>query len=258
MAYVVNAGVRVYYEVRGEGPAVLLHCGGADDLGSWVDAGYIHGLEGFECVLIDPRGHGHSDKPLGLEEHRIERYVDDVVAIIDGLRLPRVAFWGMSDGAVVGFALTARHPERVAGLIAHEGRPGPESADDYAGRVKAAGEIRVRGLDEFLDEFERREGVAYPDWMRSRLHRADGEMLALELEAWAGWKGVWDSLPNFRTPTLILVREANIGWAERAAALIPSAAVATLPGGHIGTFLRSDLALAHARPFLFRLEFGNS
>jgi pimeloyl-ACP methyl ester carboxylesterase len=68
----------------------------------WRDGGYVQGLAGFQRILFDHRGHGRSDTPETLEDYRMERYVGDVVALLDALDISQAAFWGYSDGAQVG------------------------------------------------------------------------------------------------------------------------------------------------------------
>jgi len=81
----------------------------------------------------------------------------------------------------------------------------------------------------------------------------DPEAFACEVLAWEEWHGPWGLLPHIACPTLLLVgeREDPEGVTVRAAALMPSARCVTLPGlDHITAYERSDLALAHAVPFL--------
>ena len=110
MPFITNTGVKLYYEIEGQGSPIILHTGGGGDGSMWRDGGYVRGLAGFQCVLFDHRGHGRSDKPTQLEDYAMERYVADVVCLLDSLALERAAFGGYSDGAMVGYALAATHP----------------------------------------------------------------------------------------------------------------------------------------------------
>lgn len=112
-----SGGVSIHYEVEGDGPPIVLHTGAGGDLEMWRQAGYVGGLSGMQVVLMDHRGHGRSGRPKELAEHRIDRYVDDVVAVADVLGLTRFSFLGYSDGTAVGCALAARHPDRVDAVI---------------------------------------------------------------------------------------------------------------------------------------------
>ena len=83
MPTVDSSGIRIHYSVEGDGPALVLHSGVAGDMRVWRDAGYLDGLAGMTIVTVDPRGHGLSDRPLGLDAHRIEHYVTDVLRVLD-------------------------------------------------------------------------------------------------------------------------------------------------------------------------------
>jgi pimeloyl-ACP methyl ester carboxylesterase len=253
--YVSNARVRLYFELAGAGFPVVLHTGGAGDSMMWQYAGYVDGLAGFQCLLLDHRGHGFSDRPHALEDHRMEDYVADVVALLDALELPQVAFWGYSAGAQVGYALAADHPERVAGLIA-SGAIGPADRSypaEQKGNSELARQVREQGMEALEQALEAGEDRALPDWLCWQFSETEPEMLALHLLAWNDWRGPWSLLERVTAPTLMLVgeREDPAGDTRRAAALMRNARCVTLPGlGHVGAFLHSDLALPHATALL--------
>jgi pimeloyl-ACP methyl ester carboxylesterase len=80
-----------------------------------------------------------------------------------------------------------------------------------------------------------------------------GVKLYYEIE----WQSPWRLLRQMRCPALPLVgeREDPAGNTARAAALMPNARCVTLPElDHITAYERSDLALAHAVPFLRSLR----
>src|ERR1700694_3648083 len=57
-------GVRLHYELEGEGPPLLLHLGAGCDSDLWRAAGYIEPLaKKFQCILLDHRGQGASNRP---------------------------------------------------------------------------------------------------------------------------------------------------------------------------------------------------
>jgi alpha/beta hydrolase fold len=91
-------GVRLHYEIAGDGPPLILHLGAGCDSQLWGAAGYLEPLErSYRCVLFDHRGHGQCDRPRGAEANHVNRYVADVVALLDQLGVERAAFWGYSN-----------------------------------------------------------------------------------------------------------------------------------------------------------------
>jgi pimeloyl-ACP methyl ester carboxylesterase len=111
-------GARLHYEVRGNGPLVLV-------LGSPMPAAdftpLAHALAGDHTVVTyDPRGLSHSTIDNPHQDATPELRADDVAALIDALGADRADVFGSSGGAVTGLALVTRHPEKVGTLIAHE------------------------------------------------------------------------------------------------------------------------------------------
>ena len=59
-----NNGLRIYYEVEGDGPPLVLAHGFTTSLEGWRTNGYAEALSpSFQLVMFDARGHGRSDKP---------------------------------------------------------------------------------------------------------------------------------------------------------------------------------------------------
>jgi pimeloyl-ACP methyl ester carboxylesterase len=247
-----GSGVRIHYEVVGDGPPLVLHTGLLGDSRMWRDAGYVEALHGFRLVLVDHRGHGRSDRPAGLDAHRIERYAADVVAVLDALSIERAAFLGYSDGARVGYVLAAADPMRVAALVAL-GVPGLHDAGERRELAELAALVRASGTGGLVDELERDE-APLPAWLRAHFLETDAEMAALELEAWARhWEGPWPLFETIEAPTLIVVGEGEDpdGQAERAVRAMRDGRHVVLPGvGHLGAFLRPDLVGPPVRDFL--------
>lgn len=59
-----SQGVRIHYQLEGEGPPVVLQHGFTDSLESWYELGYVDALKtDYKLILVDARGHGASEKP---------------------------------------------------------------------------------------------------------------------------------------------------------------------------------------------------
>ncbi|MDH6196875.1 pimeloyl-ACP methyl ester carboxylesterase [Mycobacterium frederiksbergense] len=111
-------GARLHYEVRGEGPVLLI-------LGAPMAAAEFaplaHALAGDHTVVTaDPRGVAGSTVDDATQDSTPELRADDAAAILDDLGAASADVFGSSGGAVTGLALVARHPDRVRTLVAHE------------------------------------------------------------------------------------------------------------------------------------------
>ena len=212
----------------------------------WRMAGYTDGLSATRLILMDHRGHGRSDRPAGVEAHRIDRYVGDVVSVLDAAGAERVVFAGYSDGANVGYAFAARHPERLAGVIGIGAVGGGD--EPMSQRADDASQVRDGGMGELMQALREQE-ADIPDWF------------ALELEGLSTWGGPWSEFSRIDAPTLIIAGELEEGasgiaarHASEAAALMPNGRSVVLPGlGHVAAFVRSDLVLPHIASFVREL-----
>jgi pimeloyl-ACP methyl ester carboxylesterase len=108
-------GISIYYAVYGEGsPVILLHGGlaNADYWGYQIRALMLH----HTVIVMDSRGHGRStrdSRPYGYD-----LMADDVVSLMDVLKMPKADIVGWSDGATVSLNLAIRHPDRVSRIFA--------------------------------------------------------------------------------------------------------------------------------------------
>jgi pimeloyl-ACP methyl ester carboxylesterase len=257
MPYVTNANARLYYEVEGAGPAIFMHTGGGGDGQMYRDAGYVAGLDGHQRILFDQREHGKSDLPERVEDYRMERYVADVIAVLDELDVRRAAFWGYSHGALVGVAVATAYSERIAGLIL-TGAMDETDCDDPQEREWArnlANDLRTKGMQSVVDWFEPASPLT--PWFKKAMLDTPVEGMAREVEAWMVWHGPGSLWSHIQCPTLLLDGELEDGDGYNAgvAAKIPNARSVTFPGlNHASAYERADLSLPHAREILRRLR----
>jgi len=109
-------GLRINYDVQGEGEALLLIPYTSADHACYAFQLQAY-TEYFSCVAIDLPGSGESDKPAG--PYSTEGYADQVAAFLGALDIERAHVAGVSLGAGVGMHLAARHPDRVRSLSLH-------------------------------------------------------------------------------------------------------------------------------------------
>jgi pimeloyl-ACP methyl ester carboxylesterase len=111
-------GGRVYYEVRGSGPLLLVIGQPMTSAGFGPLADVL--ADDHTVVTYDPHGVGEStvDDPSLAVTPEIE--ADDLAQIVDALNGERADVFGSSGGAVAALAFAARHPDKVGTVIAHE------------------------------------------------------------------------------------------------------------------------------------------
>lgn len=129
-------GGKLYYEVRGAGPVLLMMPGGPADATTFR-AIEDRLAERYTVVTYDPRGLSHST-PLDPEDdpRMVEIFAADVHRLLRTLGEGQANVFGSSGGAVIGLELVARHPDQVRTLVSHE-PPSPTFLPDSA-TVRAA------------------------------------------------------------------------------------------------------------------------
>ena len=112
---IVN-GTEIFFGQFGrEGVPLLLLHGGLANSNYWGHQ--IERLAGdFAVTVMDTRGHGRS--PVTSNNFSYAVFAEDVVGLMDELRIPSAGIVGWSDGAVTGLQLAITHPERVTKLFA--------------------------------------------------------------------------------------------------------------------------------------------
>lgn len=112
-------GAKIYYEVQGSGPVLLIIAGGPQDAGVFADLSR-HLADRYTVVAYDPRGNSRSTFDGAPEALSLDVQGDDAAALIDALGKGPAYVFGTSGGAQIGLNLAARHPDRVRALVAHE------------------------------------------------------------------------------------------------------------------------------------------
>jgi pimeloyl-ACP methyl ester carboxylesterase len=241
------ANLVLHHTVKGDGPAVVLLHEGVADGRMWspqVDALSRR----YRVVVPDFRGYGQS--PLPPERFR---HVDDVVALLDGLGVERVAAAGASLGARVALELALTVPERVWALVlVAPGLSGVEWSEEVrAGWAAEEAALEAGDIDEAVEINLRmwvdgpRRG---PDEVDPAVRAHVGEMqrraLEVQIPAYAdpGHQPAEDPLDppasarlaEVSVPTLVLVGDLDqpdiVSTAGRLAAEIPEARHAVIEG----------------------------
>jgi pimeloyl-ACP methyl ester carboxylesterase len=259
MPYADSAGVRVYYEVAGQGPAVMLAHGATSNIESWKEGLYVERLaDAYTVILYDARGHGRSDKPHVSEDYAIDLMVADALAVLDACGVERTHFWGYSMGGWTGFQLAKEAPQRLRSLILGGTSPtdGPESPDESVGpllrvmreAVEHGPDAVVRGVRDVFGEI--------PPGYEGRLRSLDYRAMVALLER-TNYHSVDQRpiLPTITVPCLVYMTEADDpGFVETRAWIsqIPNAEFVAVGGTHVSG--DSEAAIVAVRAFLDRVE----
>lgn len=115
-------GAALSYEVRGQGPLLLLIPGGGNDAHHAFEGIARRLADRYSVIIYDRRGLSRSTLDDPQEEQRVETHSDDAHRLLAALGSDYEPAYvlGSSGGAIVGLDLAARHPEQVHTLIAHE------------------------------------------------------------------------------------------------------------------------------------------
>jgi pimeloyl-ACP methyl ester carboxylesterase len=247
MPYADNGGVRIHYQVEGEGPALVLQHGFTESVVDWYEARYVDALRPYyRLILIDARGHGASDKPHDPDAYVLNRRVADVVAVLDALDIAKALFWGYSMGGWTGFGLAKYAAERVRALVIGGQHP-------YARSMRSLRRMVQRGIAQgnpaFLAGMEEIFGPESAE-RKARLLSADLEAyLALTQDR----PCLEDILPTMLMPCCLYAGEIDPIYPEVEACsqYIPLVTFFSLPGlSHCEAYVRSELVLPRVIGFL--------
>lgn len=99
MATVSNGGCSIWYEARGDGPALVMVYGIGGNSRRWWRAFPERLAEQYRVVMVDNRGTGRSDHPK--TPWTMSDMTGDVLAVVDELGLDRFHLLGCSLGSMI-------------------------------------------------------------------------------------------------------------------------------------------------------------
>jgi pimeloyl-ACP methyl ester carboxylesterase len=119
MPTVAVGPVRLYHEVRGSGPPLLLIMGATGDASHFATVADQLADE-FTVLTYDRRGNSRSSRPPDWGTTSPDEQADDAAGLLRTLEFAPTAVFGTSSGAICGLSLLIRRPELVRAAILHE------------------------------------------------------------------------------------------------------------------------------------------
>ncbi len=236
MPYSTRNGLRIHYEVHGDGPALIFVHANPFDRRLWMYQ-VARFSPFFRTISVDLRGYGLSDKPE--TAFSLRDMTDDVLGICKDEGIEKAIFCGCSVGSGISMLIGLEHPQLAQAVILVGGSSsGPRDAEAIV-----AG-FRNRDLGEYLMSLMR--GYVAPGFADTKLgtwllnlfienaHNLSAACIGQIFRA-RGSYDMTDRLAGMKAPTLIINGEHDVSLAagKHSASLIPGAEHFVLPNtGH--------------------------
>jgi pimeloyl-ACP methyl ester carboxylesterase len=242
-------GVKIYYEVHGNGPPLILTHGYSSTSEMWK--GQIEALsKHHKLILWDMRGHGRSDYPEDPNAYGEALTVADIAALLDEAGANSAIVGGLSLGGYMSLAFYRAHQKRVRALLIIDTGPGFKKDDARQAWNKRAFDT--------ADRFER-DGLAVlksASRERSAVNHRDAAGLAHAARGMLTQRdaGVIEVLPEIKVPSLIVVGADDTPFmaaSDYMAAKIPGAKKVVIPSaGHAVNIDQPQAFIEAVLPFL--------
>ena len=182
-------GISMHYAIYGSGsPVIFVHGGlaNSDYWGNQVPAVAAH----HTVVVMDSRGHGRSTRDA--RPYGYDLMADDVVALMDELKISKADIVGWSDGGIIGLDLAMRHKDRIGRVFAFAANTvtsgvvdGVEKNPTFAAYIERAGHEYARysatpkEYDTFVDRISKM-WAEQPNWTDAQLKAIDTPTLVVD------------------------------------------------------------------------------
>lgn len=219
-------GLRMYYEVHGEGgevPLVLLHGGGSTITTSFGRVLPLLLQTHPRVIAVEFQAHGHTrdvDRAFSFEQD-----ADDVAALMDHLYVERATILGFSNGGTVALQVAIRHPQKVERMIvasANYTKAGMYSWFWDMMNKETFADMPQVYKDEYLKIDPRQEGLF-------TMYERDSRRMIQ-------FKDIPDELISaIEAPTLVVAGDKDVVMPEHVidlARLVQNGRTCILPGGH--------------------------
>ena len=135
---------------RASGPTIVLVHGFPFSQEMWTpQVGALD--QRHRVITYDVRGHGKS--PAGDGQYTIELFVDDLIGLLDHLRIEKAIVCGLSMGGYIALRAIERNPERFRALILCDTQSGVDSNEGKVKRAAAMKTVKQQGAAAYAEGF---------------------------------------------------------------------------------------------------------
>lgn len=216
-------GIKMYYEIHGEGKAlVLIHGGGSTIESNWSVVLPLFAKH-YKVIAVELQNHGHSSQRQ--EPETFEQDADDVAALLKHLNIQKAYILGFSNGASTTMQIAIRHPELAEKIVVIAG------AYQREGLVPGFFEfMETASLDNMPQPIQDAFLKINPDKAAlQHMHDRDRD----RMRSFKDWPD--SDLQNIKAPALIINGDKDViltAHALKMSKLIPNAELIIMPGLH--------------------------
>jgi pimeloyl-ACP methyl ester carboxylesterase len=210
-----SGDAEIFYEVRGNGPPVVLLHPFPSHHEFWYPVAAA--LESrYRLILPDLRGHGDSE--IGEGPALMSKHAGDIAHVLDAAGIGKAAFVGCSIGGYILFEFWRRFRARVTALALCDTRPQGDTAEARANRLKSADGVLEQGTAPFIESMipklmGRTTVSTRPDLVdgaRAMMRKMSAENISLVLRGMAERPDSVADLKTIDVPTLIVIGEEDV------------------------------------------------
>jgi pimeloyl-ACP methyl ester carboxylesterase len=248
-------GIKMYYEIYGQGKPIILIHGGGSTIQSNFEKVIPLFAKSRKVIAVELQAHGRTtDRDADLS---FEQDADDIATLLKNLNIDKADFFGFSNGGTTTLQIAIRHPEIVDKII--------------LGSALA----KRNGVPEWFWEFmENARLENMPEKLKTAYRQVAPDTNGLQVmhdrdaRRMVNFKDIPDEqIKSIKAPTLIIIADKDVITPEHAIEIhrqIANSELAIIPGGHgeyIGEitmlkpdFKESDLVVPMIEKFLNKME----
>ncbi|MBW7888653.1 MAG: alpha/beta fold hydrolase [Bacteroidetes bacterium] len=181
-----------------------------------TSGGQAEALSGTNRVIAyDVRGHGETE--IGSGQYTIEIFVDDLIGLMDHLKIHKAIITGLSMGGYITLRAYEKYPERFLGMVLCDTKCISDTNEGKIKRAESAKYLTANGLKSYAEDYVKR--MFTPEsfntkndavkLIQSTIEKTSPTSIIGTLIALAARTDSTNLLQKISVPTLILVGEKD-------------------------------------------------